>query len=462
MIEIISDHSLSIPTAYTMLKGAPPPLELLEYGIGLTHFQAKLGEIKWVSMTPPVMVVGLGENPTPLDCQVAFGELSRFVRHLDVVQVILPDSSDDTIRAAVMGWELGRYQYHRFQSNAEKSVCKMRLVTSRDKAGHLLDNYLIMANATCQARDLANTPANELTPSHFLAHIKKVFDHLPVEIEVIDTDRATQLGMGAFVGVAQGSDEPAYIVVIRYQPVKSPPIALVGKGVTFDSGGVSIKPSKGMSDMKADMSGAAAVVSAMVALVTMGVPQPITAVVALTENMLSGRAQRPGDVVTAFNGKTIEIINTDAEGRLVLADALSYIISVDSPKMILDMATLTGACSVALGEMASGILGNNQALIDELITVGERVGERVWQLPLWDEYITYLKSDVADLANASELGKAGTCTGAKFLEQFVGDTPWVHVDIASTMKTAKTDGFKVKGMSGVGVQLLIEWLKSLP
>jgi len=462
MIEMISDHSLSIPTAYTMVKGEPPPLELLEDGIAFTQFKAKLGEIKWVSMTPPVMVVGLGENPSPLDYQTAFGELSRFVRHLDVVQVILPDSSDDTIRAAVMGWELGRYQYHRFQSNAEPSVCKMRLVTSRDKADHLVDTYLVMANATCQARDLANTPANELTPSLFLAHIKKVFDHLPVEIEVIDTDRATQLGMGAFVGVAQGSDEPAYMVVIRYQPVKSPPIALVGKGVTFDSGGVSIKPAKGMSDMKADMSGAAAVVSAMVALVTLGVPQPITAVVALTENMLSGRAQRPGDVVTAFNGKTIEIINTDAEGRLVLADALSYIISVDSPKMILDMATLTGACSVALGEMASGILGNNQALIDELITVGERVGERIWQLPLWDEYITYLKSDVADLANASELGKAGTCTGAKFLEQFVGDTPWVHVDIASTMKTAKTDGFKVKGMSGVGVQLLIEWLKSLP
>jgi leucyl aminopeptidase len=263
--------------------------------------------------------------------------------------------------------------------------------------------------------------------------------------------------MNAFLGVAQGSVEPPFMLILKYLPQKGKKAkALVGKGVTFDSGGISIKPSAKMNEMKADMSGAAAVLASMVAISHLKPAQNIVAVMALTENMPSGSAQRPGDVISAMNGKTIEIINTDAEGRLVLADALCYALTLNVSEMV-DIATLTGACSVALGDVASAILGNDQALIDRFLSISQQTGEKLWQLPLYDEYNDYMKSEVADLANASENRLGGTCYGAKFLEAFVDKTPWVHLDIASMMHYAKASGYQVKGMSGVGVLNLVAY-----
>lgn len=466
MITTQSHHLATAPLAYLVAQtmGMPPWASAYQSALDWSQFAFKRGEIKMLQAAPPMWVVGLGHHITPSTIRYAMGELARAVTHLPHIQVVLPECNQDLVQAAVLGWVMGGYRvpHHKTDDAHTNKVPVLQLVADHPELSHWIAEAQVMAQATCHARQLAHMPANTCTPTYISESIASVCGGLPIECEVIDWDRAMQLKMGAFCGVAQGSDEPACLVIMRYRPHSGTPIALVGKGVTFDSGGISIKPAKGMSDMKADMSGAAAVIATMVATATLGLPHPVTGIVALTENMVSGRAQRPGDVVTAYNGKTIEIINTDAEGRLVLADALAYVIATDSPRMVVDMATLTGACSVALGEMACGILGNDAALIQSLIAAGDRVDERVWQLPLWDEYIDYLKSDIADMANASELGKAGTCTGAKFLQQFVGTTPWAHIDIASMMKTTQSAGHRVKGMSGVGVQLLIEWLRSQP
>ena len=453
------------PLAYLLTQDMGIPAWASAYQSALTwsQFASKRGEIKMVQAAPPIWFVGVGDTLTPASIRYAMGELARSVAHLPHLQVVLPECHHALVQAAVVGWVLGGYRVTHFSDTPKKEpLTELRLVADHPELTHWIDEATVMAQATCQARELAHMPANECTPRYISQYIATACSGLPIDIEVIDADRAKQLKMGAFCGVAQGSDEASCLVIMRYRPTAGAPIALVGKGVTFDSGGISIKPAKGMSDMKADMSGAAAIISTMVAVATMGLPLSVTGMVALTENMVSGRAQRPGDVVTAYNGKTIEIINTDAEGRLVLADALAYVIESDAPRMVVDMATLTGACSVALGEMACGILGTDATLIQSLIAAGDRVDERLWQLPLWDEYMDYLKSDSADMANASESGKAGTCTGAVFLKQFVGSTPWAHIDIASMMKTTQSAGHRVKGMSGVGVQVLIEWLRSQP
>jgi len=247
-----------------------------------------------------------------------------------------------------------------------------------------------------------------------------------------------------------------YMLVIDYQGSSEKPVALVGKGVTFDSGGISIKPASHMDEMKGDMSGAAAVLAAILGLVELQVKKHVLGIIPLVENMPSGTAQRPGDIVKAMNGKTIEILNTDAEGRLILADALCYAVKEKS-QLLIDIATLTGACSIALGDAATAILGNKQSVINQFLENSELTGERLWQLPLYDAYLDYLKSDNADIANCTTNRLAGTCTAAKFLEQFVDETPWIHFDIASTNFYSKASGYTVKGMSGVGVRTLIEY-----
>lgn len=466
MITTQAHHLTTDPLAYLVSKdmGTPPWASSYQSALTWSQFKCKRGEVNMVQAAPPIWFVGLGDTITPSAIRYAMGELARSTTHLTHLQVVLPECRKDLVQAAVLGWVMGGYRAPHYQTDETKKdhQTALHLCADHPELTHWIEEAQVMAQATCQARQLANMPANVCTPTYMTQHIASVCGGLPIDIEVIDWDRAQQLKMGAFCGVAQGSDEAACLVIMRYRPSTASPIALVGKGVTFDSGGISIKPAKSMSDMKADMSGAAAVVATMVAVATLGLPHSVTGIVALAENMVSGRAQRPGDVVTAYNGKTIEIINTDAEGRLVLADALAYVIATDSPRMVVDMGTLTEACSVALGEMACGILGNHDPLIQALVAAGERVDERVWPLPLWDDYMTYLKSEIADMANASELGKAGTCTGAMFLKQFVGTTHWAHIDIASMMKTSKSAGHQVKGMSGVGVQLLIEWLRSQP
>jgi leucyl aminopeptidase len=282
-----------------------------------------------------------------------------------------------------------------------------------------------------------------------------------LDVEVLDRDRMQQLGMGALLGVAQGSEQPPTFIILEHRGARPEQdnIVFVGKGITFDSGGISIKPAEGMERMKYDMSGGAAVMGALRAAALLKVPRNVIGLIPATENLPSGRATKPGDVHRAMNGKTAEIINTDAEGRLILADALAYA-SRYKPVACVDLATLTGACVVALGHEAIGMMGNTQGetLMNRLRLAGVRAGERVWQLPLWDEYLEHVKSDVADVKNVGMGRAAGTIAGAAFLVKFVDGYPWVHLDIAGTAWADREQPYKPKGGTGVGVRLLTQML----
>ena len=270
-----------------------------------------------------------------------------------------------------------------------------------------------------------------------------------------------ELGMGALLGVAQGSQQPPKFIIIKYRGGDSNDIDLLlaGKAITFDSGGISIKPSEGMGEMKGDMAGGAAVIAAMGAIAQLKPGINVTAFIPAAENLPGGRAAKPGDVLTAMNGKTIEIISTDAEGRLILADALSYANTLKA-RRIVDVATLTGACMVALGKICSGAFANNQELANAVVAAGNETGERIWQMPMFEEYKEQNKSDVADIKNAG--GRyGGAITAAQFLAEFAGDTPWVHMDIAGTNMTDKEQGYLVKGATGVPVRTLVNLVLSL-
>lgn len=322
----------------------------------------------------------------------------------------------------------------------------------------------IVASSTHMARDLIWEPACEVTPS-YLAKIARKIKGKNIKVTVKDKKQCEKLGMGAYLAVAQGSDEPPKFIEISYSPkgkIKKH-IALIGKGVTFDSGGLSLKPSKAMEMMKEDMSGSAAMLGVMNAISQL---QPknikITMIVAATENMPSGKAYRPGDVITAMNGKTIEVNNTDAEGRLTLADAVHYA-SLKNPDEIIDMATLTGACMVALGNVCAGLMTNNQKLLERVKKHADDQGELMWQLPLYDEYKKALKSPIADLINAGSGGKAGAQNGGLFVQEFVGkkgknSIPWLHMDIAGPCWLDEANDWSPKGASGVGVRTLVNYI----
>ena len=310
-----------------------------------------------------------------------------------------------------------------------------------------------------KARNLCNSPSNLLKPTDFVAITQKEFAKSVVNVSVIDEQKAHELGMNAFLGVGKGSSEPSFMLCLEYNlNDEDLPITLVGKGVTFDSGGISLKPSKNMAEMKADMSGAACVLYALKAIVELGLNKSVRVIIPLVENMPSGNALKPGDVIGAMNGKSIEILNTDAEGRLILADALCLAVEKKS-KMIIDIATLTGACVVALGTEATGMFSNSDSMIETFKKVSSFTGDKVWQLPLYDCFLDYLKSDVADIANCSEGRHGGASTAAKFLQQFVKDTPWLHLDMAPVMSKSKADGLCSKGMSAEGVRNLIAFVQ---
>jgi len=418
-----------------------------------------------------ILLVGLGKKDSLIEDRLrqAAGDAGRVLSGYEKPAFLMTDTLaahlGDALSVKTMteGALLGSYVFDRYKSEKKPAKWAGLAILAPGASSAPLSLALrqgdVFAQVTAISRDLASMPANDLTPTAFVAYAKKTFADLPVALDVIDREKALSMGMGSFLSVGQGSPQPSFVLIMRYSPIKDAtvPVGLVGKGVTFDSGGISIKPGKGMKDMKADMTGAASVLATLWGAATLGLQKNILGIVALTENMPSGEALRPGDIITAMNGKTIEIVNTDAEGRLILADALTLACR-EGASPVIDMATLTGACGVALGDLACGVLGNDQTLIDSLFRVGESSGERVWQLPLYDGYLDAMKSDVADIANANETGKGGTCTAAKFLEQFTDGRPWAHVDIASMMISGKTSGYDVKGMSGVGARLLLGYL----
>ena len=316
-----------------------------------------------------------------------------------------------------------------------------------------------MVEGVCLARDLVNEPANILDPVEFARRAAGLAD-LGVEIEILEDEDMEAQGMGALLGVAQGSSQPARLVIMHWMGGKSrrtKPICLVGKGVCFDTGGISMKPPGGMEDMKGDMGGAAAVVGTMHALASRKAAVNVIGVIGLVENMASAMAQRPGDIVTSMSGQTIEVINTDAEGRLVLADAIWYTQERFKPKVLVDLATLTGAIIVALGKEHAGLFTNNDRLASDLSNAGEATGEKVWRMPLSANYDKLLKSRFADMKNIG--GRlAGSVTAAQFIQRFIKDTDWAHLDIAGTaMGSPKTDLNDSWG-SGWGVQILNHWI----
>lgn len=315
----------------------------------------------------------------------------------------------------------------------------------------------ILGEASNLSRELCNEPSNLLTPSVFAERALAIAGDAGVKVEVLDERALAELGMGLLLGVARGSAEPPRLIVLRHDPPgapESPVLGLVGKGITFDTGGISIKRADGMERMKDDMSGGAAVICAMRAMALLGAPIKVIGIVPTTENMPGGRAMKPGDVLTSASGKTVEVINTDAEGRLVLADGLWYAQQLGATHLV-DVATLTGACVVALGKAASAIFGQPQPWVDRVRQTALAAGDRCWPMPLYDEYADQLRSEIADMVNSG--GRpAGACTAAVFLKEFSGGLPWVHLDVAGTAWVEDAKPWQPKGATGVAVRTLAE------
>jgi leucyl aminopeptidase len=307
------------------------------------------------------------------------------------------------------------------------------------------------------ARELANEPGNLMTPADFAERAAAIASAAGLAVEILDEQAIARLGMGMLLGVARGSAEPPRVVVLRHEPATAAPgvvLGLVGKGITFDSGGISIKAADGMDRMKDDMSGGAAVLCAMAALSRLGAPVRCLGVIPLTENMPGGRALKPGDILTSAEGKTVEVLNTDAEGRLVLGDGLWYARQQGATHLV-DVATLTGACVVALGKTTSGLFGTPDGWVDQVRTASDRAGDRSWPMPVFEDYFELLKSDAADFSNTG--GRAGgAISAALFIKEFSGGLPWVHMDIAGTAWAEDAKPYQPKGATGVGVRTLVE------
>ncbi|MDP9070519.1 MAG: leucyl aminopeptidase [Actinomycetota bacterium] len=365
-------------------------------------------------------------------------------------------------QAVAEGAALAAYRFTAYKSDPRP--CRLERLTLVGPGGtevqQGLDRGARVAAAVCLARDLANEPAGALTPRRLAQIAVEVAEAEGLAVTVLDEVAIAQEGLGGLAGVSRGSAEPPRLVELVYDPPGGGPaatVAIVGKGVTFDSGGISIKTADGMMAMKTDMSGAAAVLATMSALPALGANVKVVGIMPCTENMPGGRAIKPGDVLTIRNGKQVEVLNTDAEGRLILADALSLAVEA-APDAIVDLATLTGAQVVALGRKIAGLMGNHQGLVDRVRAASERAGEPSWPLPLPEEYRSHIDSDVADVKNIGNPGQAGTLVAGLFLQEFVGSVPWAHLDIAGPARAEAEDGYVAKGATGTGVRTLLELL----
>ena len=375
------------------------------------------------------------------------------------------DVSADAVRAIGEGFLLAGYRFDAYRAERKQkpvprlTVASPKMPSPRD-VQPVLDQSGVVAAQVCAARDLVNEPPSVATPSFIAAHAERLGKEIPgLEVEVWGPKRIAKEGLAGLEAVARGSREEPRFIRLHWKPsAAGRHVALVGKGITFDSGGLSLKPAKSMETMKYDMAGAAAVVSATAAAAALGLPVEVTTYVPCTENLPSGTAQKPGDVIRYANGKSVEVLNTDAEGRLILADAL-VMASRAKPDAVVDLATLTGAARVALGVLYAGVLGNDQALVDALLAASRRTGEPLWQLPLVRDYRDDLRSGVADLKNVSGAGEGGTITAALFLEEFVDGVPWAHLDIAGPAFTEKDLPHAPRGGTGYGVRLLVEYLR---
>jgi leucyl aminopeptidase len=408
-----------------------------------------------------VMVAGLGKREE-LDAEkarIAAAVVAQRARELGAKSLSWAEPDGEGVAGALVeGTLLGLYRYETYKSERDEgdagAIESLEICAGRD-VGAVVEQARVRAEATNRARDLQNTPSNVANPEYLAARARAIADRFDsMSVEVLGREEIEAKGMGAFAAVAQGSDSEPRLITLRYEGAAGGPhLGFVGKGVTFDTGGISIKPAAKMHEMKYDMSGSAGVIEAMSAIAELGIPVRITAVVPSTENMPSGHSMKPGDIVTAMNGKTIEINNTDAEGRLILADALAYAVEQGAERIV-DMATLTGAIVVALGSTYAGLFSNDDDWFTDVEAACQATGEIGWRLPLHPEYLELTKGQFADLTNAAEVRKASSIYAAEFLRQFVGDTPWVHVDIAGTAYGG-TRPYN-SGPTGWGVRMLVE------
>jgi len=378
-----------------------------------------------------------------------------------------PGREPDCIRSVVEGAILGDYDPDRYKTerNGQRSIDRLDLALSSppDAAAEAArERGRIIAEAQNFTRHLVNEPSNQMTPKLLAQHAQEMAKRFGLECQVLGPDEIRALKMAAFWAVAQGSEEPPQLIVVRYAPPgapETPVIGLVGKGITFDTGGISIKRSENMHEMKTDMAGGATMLGVMQAIAQLKPQLRVTAIIPATENMPSGRAFKPGDVITSMSGKTIEILNTDAEGRLVLADAITYAKQLGCTVLI-DAATLTGAITIALGNITTGVFGWTKEWVDRVLAAAATAGEKMWPLPVDEDYRDLYKSSIADLANTG--GRyGGAITGAMFVGEFAGDTPWVHLDIAGTRWSNEEKPFMAKGPTGHGVRTLVQLLTDI-
>lgn len=442
--------------------------------VGGREFKGKLEEVYPLPLgkasTPErLLLIGLGKRGELGLEEVRRGygraALKAEEMGLESLRAVLPSGPmalAEAAGAAAEGALLASYRYDRYKSERREPALKeLRILVEErsaeveeavERAGKL---YL----GVKAARDIANTPASDCTPERFEELARRELEGLPVSVKVYRARELEEMGMGGILNVGRGSAHEPRLIVLEYGDPSKELYVVAGKAVTFDSGGISIKPPERMEEMKYDKAGGAAVVGVLKAAALLKLPVRLVGLIPVVENMPSGAAYKPGDVVRFRNGKTAEIITTDAEGRLILADALAYGAEL-KPKAMIDLATLTGACVIALGTHASGLFTNSQELGEKLRESGERTGERVWQLPLWKPYYDQLKSDVADMKNVG--GRpAGAITAAAFLSNFVGETPWAHLDIAGTawiQETSEQKSYTPKGATGIGVRLIIDYL----
>ncbi len=416
------------------------------------------------------LAVGLGARDefTPERARVAAAIAARTAASMDAATLALkaPDRDDPAAATAMVeGAILASYRFDRFKSKGDdededpKGLEEVTVIGDGGLA-EAVEAARIGAEAENFARELQDLPSNVVTPSYLAGRANAIAEeHDSVTFEVLGREQIKEKGMGGLVAVSQGTAEEPQLIVLRYQGGGDETLGLVGKGVTFDSGGISIKPSAGMQEMKMDMSGAAAVLETVSALAKLELPIDVLAVIPSTENMPSGTAVKPGDIITQLNGKTVEVNNTDAEGRLILADALAYAVELGADRIV-DLATLTGAVVVALGSTYAGLISNDDAFAAEVEEAATRTGELAWRLPLHPEYKELTKGTVADLTNASSKRKASTIYAGSFLEEFVDGKPWVHLDIAGTAWDVGRE-YVGKGPTGYGVRLLIDLARSL-
>ncbi len=426
-----------------------------ESAMSRARFEGKLGQSftyqTGKSHPHTVIVLGLGDDPDVEALRQAAGTLGRMAsRETTVATTLIQDGSVSTV---IEGFLMSQYSFDRYLSKPDPALTETLILVGDERSKEASDG-VVVAKAVCLARDLVNTPARDKGPDDIRRQVEDMVGDLGIRLVVHDEAALIEGGFGGMLGVAAGSDRPPNLLELWYEPDGATElIALVGKGITFDSGGLSIKPAKAMETMKTDMSGAAAVIGAMQAIARLGIRVRVLGLAALTDNLVGPMATKPGDVLTTRNGKTIEVLNTDAEGRLILADALALAVE-HNPGLMVDLATLTGACKVALGDKIAGIMGNDDHLVERIVKLGRVEGERMWRLPLPDDYRSQLKTPMADMKNIG--GRwGGALTAALLLEEFVADIPWAHLDIAGPARWPENEHYQVKGGSGFGVRTLV-------